>query len=326
MSQALPLVQWNPADSPRIESEVFVARHRLHELACFGDEQLAALLDRYPRQHLGVNTMGDDPLRRSDWREGTAGDYSGAELLKIVAQGKLWLNLRKVTRHDVELAAVVQTMYDELEAAVPGYQARNRSANLLISSPPCQVYYHCDLPINVLWHIRGQKRVWVYPRRAPFLETELLEDILVGAHSEEIPYRLEMDTMAQAYDLSPGQVVFWPQHSPHRVQNWCGLNVSLSTEHMSRTSIRRNNVHIANRTFRKAWPWGFRDDAIAGPAAAAKEAAIRVLRRIPGLGPNDRKGYKYPVSFAVDAAAPDGIRLLGDTAPAAAAELEPLAM
>lgn len=313
MSRSLPLVQWNPQDSARVESQAFVAQHRLHELPCFGDEQLAALLDRYPRQHLGVNTMGDDPLARHEWREGTTGDYSGAELLQIVAEGKLWLNLRKVTRHDPELAHVVNAMYDELETAVGDYETRNRSANLLISSPRCQVYYHCDLPINVLWHIRGQKRVWVYPRCAPFLETELLEDILVGAHSEEIPYSTAMDDHAGVYDLMPGQVVFWPQHSPHRVQNLSGLNVSLSTEHMSRTSIRRNNIHIANRFFRRFAPWGFRSVGMEGPAAAAKEAAIRVIRRIPGLGPNDRKGYKYPVSFEVDRRAPDGIRLLDGT-------------
>ena len=35
--------------------------------------------------------------------------------------------------------------------------------------PGARVYYHADLPGQLLWQIAGRKRVWLYPGGAPFL-------------------------------------------------------------------------------------------------------------------------------------------------------------
>ena len=39
------------------------------------DEGLARLLDQYPRDQLGVFTMGEDPKAWTTWRKGAAGNY-----------------------------------------------------------------------------------------------------------------------------------------------------------------------------------------------------------------------------------------------------------
>ena len=82
------------------------------------------------------------------------------------------------------------------------------------------------------------------------------------------------------YDLQPGEMVTWPQHTPHRVVNTDGVNVSLSTEHMTSRAARRNNVFLANRHFRQsARRQSFRSTELTGwrPAAerirAARDAA-----------------------------------------------------
>ena len=49
-------------------------RHGLHRRPMFDDEGLADLLDRYPRDKLGVFTMGQDPADWRSWRRGSAGD------------------------------------------------------------------------------------------------------------------------------------------------------------------------------------------------------------------------------------------------------------
>jgi hypothetical protein len=113
-----------------------------------------------------------------------------------------------------------------------------------------------------------------------------------------------------AYDLQPGEMVTWPQHTPHRVVNTQGVNVSLSTEHMTSRAARRNNVFLANRHFRNFIGRGLRSTEVKGWAPATKEFVLRVMRRLPLLAPPAPQGYKYPVSFAVDLDAPNCVRPL----------------
>jgi hypothetical protein len=134
--------------------------------------------------------------------------------------------------------------------------------------------------------------------------------VLCGEKSEELDFRREWDNLAVAHDLEPGEMITWPQHTPHRVVNTEGLNVSLSTEHMTPAAVRRNNVFMANRHFRKLLGGAWRNTQVTGWRPAAKEFALRVVRRIPGIGPATPAGYKYPVTFEVDLEAPNCIRQL----------------
>jgi len=61
--------------------------------------------------------------------------------------------------HHPDYAREINRIFAELEAGNPRFQAQHRSANLLISSPGSMVYYHMDIPVNMLWYLRGSKRV-----------------------------------------------------------------------------------------------------------------------------------------------------------------------
>ncbi len=311
MTFGQPLLEnWTPEQADRMENAIFVAQHRLHDLDLFGDEQLIELLDRHPRQDLGINTMGTDPLCRNDWQEGRAGNLNAEELFTASQQGRVWLNMRRVMDHHPEYAKLVNSLYEEMESVCPGLQTFNRSANLLISSPDAIVYYHLDCPINMLWHLRGTKRVWAYPLESGIVSDETVEGVLCGEMSEELEFRPEWDELATTYELQPGEMVTWPQHTPHRVVNTGGLNVSLSTEHMTKRGARRNNVFLANRHFRHLLPGDFRSTELTGWQPAFKELALRVARRIPAIAPHPPQGFKYPVSFEVDLDAPLCVRSL----------------
>src|SRR5262249_39924269 len=156
-----------------------------HTLNLFDDEQLVELLDRHPRRDLGINTMGDDPARRDEWQEGRAGSLNADQLLEAVGAGRIWLNIPRVMDHHRQYAELVRALYHELEGVCPGLQTFNHSANLLVSSPGAQVYFHLDCPANMLWHIRGRKRVWAYPLESQVVSDETIEAVLCGEKSEE---------------------------------------------------------------------------------------------------------------------------------------------
>lgn len=308
------LKDWTDEERAKLNKAIFVAKHRLGELDFFSDENLAQLLDKHPRKDLGVNTMGTDPCRRQDWQEGEAGDLDGQALVDAVRHGRLWLNIRRVMDNHPAYESLVNRLYDELEEICETGPIFNRSANLLISSPDALVYYHVDCPLNMLWHIRGTKRVWAYPLESGIVSATTIEDVLSGVKSEEIEFRPELDRYATIVDLQPGEMITWPQHTPHRVVNTSGLNVSLSTEHMTRRALRKNNVYLANRYFRRTCPKSSERTEIDGICPTLKEAAIRVARRIPVIGPKPPEGFKYPKTFRVDPDAPYGVGAIGSPA------------
>lgn len=307
------LKNWSNDQIAAMHNAIFVAEHRLAELDLFSDDGLIHTLDAHPRKDLGVNTMGSDPARREDWQEGDAGDLDGRTLLEVTRLGRLWLNVRRVMNHHPEYRDIVDRLYDELEALCDCGPIFNRSANLLISSPTAIVYYHLDCPVNMLWHVRGTKRVWAYPLETGIVSPRTIEAVLCGESSEEIEYHPKLDECAHVVDLKPGHAITWPQNTPHRVVNTSGLNVSLSTEHMTRRTLRKTNVYLANRHFRHLRFGRFASTEIDGFKPALKELAIRVARRLPFMAPQTPRGYQYPITFRVDRDAPHGIRQLDDS-------------
>ncbi len=216
MNSQLPLLEnWTPELSARMGNAIFVAQHRLHELDLFSDERLVELLDMHPRSHLGINSMGSDPVRRGDWCEGRAGNLNADQLLEATKHGLLWLNMRRVMDFHPEINELVNSLYAELQRECPGLHTFNRSANLLISSPKAIVYYHVDCPVNMLWHIRGAKRAWVYPLESGIVSDEDLEAILCGDVSEELDFIPELDDLATVHDIEPGEMITWPRSTRH---------------------------------------------------------------------------------------------------------------
>jgi hypothetical protein len=225
--------------------------HGLHERPMFNDEGLISLLDRYPRDKLGVFTMGHDPVDWQSWRRGSAGDLSGEELLRAAQEGRIWLNLRHANDYLPEYAALEEEIFAEKRAHA-GIKTFKRDLGMLISSANAQVFYHLDVPLVSLWQLRGQKKVWVYPVAEPCVGAEQLERVVLKETAEQLAFRLDMDAEAEVFDLTPGKMVTWRQNAPHRIENGPMLNVSLSVEFMTPAALMRANVLYANGVMRKA--------------------------------------------------------------------------
>jgi hypothetical protein len=173
-----------------------------------------------------------------------------------------------------------------------------------MSSPNALVYYHADAQPNLLWQICGMKRVWVYPAGDPELvDQDMMEDIFASVADEEVPYRADFDRKAEVFDLSPGQVLSWPQNSPHRVTNLDSVNISLSTVHQTEESDRRALVWCANRLFRREYGLPFRSTKETGLVSYGKRFALRAMRRVRSNPPPRRA---YLTTLRVDPTSPTG--------------------
>ena len=306
------LIDWKQSDFDAVEEGVLVAQHGLGNTDLFSDETLAEILDTHPSEHLSISTMGIDP-NHFDWREGHRNDVRGADLLQLVRDGQLWINCRRMLDFHPDHAAAIHGLYDQVEANKQGFKAEQRTANLLISSPTAWVPYHVDMPVNMLWHIRGSKRVWVYPHfDVRFASVEVLQRVCSGEWSEDVPYDSGFDRYALVFDAQPGQLITWPQLAPHRVRNLEGLNVSLSTEHKNSRARRRINVHTANHLIGKHFGRACQSIAVDGLGAHAKQALTRAFRHAGKLFGKQKQQFVYPKTFVVDADAPHGYRILDE--------------
>jgi hypothetical protein len=306
----VPLLQWPQgmfkADAPRPQS----GRHRLHEMNLFTDDDLIDLLDRYPRNRLQAWTMGSDPLRREDWKAVDTTGVTGQDLLEAVKRGRLWYNILRLDLFDRKYKEIIETLYSEMAAASPGFQPLSPVGTLLLSSPNAMVYYHADAPPTTLFHIRGRKRIWIYPFEERFVSQENMEAIFGSAMDEEVPYSPEFDKEAVCYDLNPGDLVWWPLNAPHRIENMDNLNVSLSTRYQTTESERRKLLYNSKRFLRKRL--GLRRLSVreSGLGFYAKSFIYRAYRRLDKG--TKVEGYSYRTNLRVDPMSPLGMRTLAE--------------
>ena len=265
------IADWDPEQVAGFERKVIAFRHSLHERTMFSDEGLASILDRYPREALGVFTMGEDLEDWRSWRRGSAGAMSGDRLLAAVKAGRLWLNLRHANTHLPDFAALCDEISAEKERAF-GTQVLNRDLGLLISSPNARVFYHLDVPLSSLWQVRGEKRIWFYPRTEPYVQPAWLERCVHGSAEGQMPFSPAWDDLAETRAMTPGDMITWAQNVPHRVDNGPMMNVSVSMEYMTPRARMRANVLHANGLLRTRLGWTPKIQDRPGPALAAKLA------------------------------------------------------
>ena len=305
---------WTEKHSRALGNDNLFVQHRMMESGLFSDENLIRILDKHPVGDMTVSTMGRDKMNY-EWFECNRNGATGEQLLDVVKRGHLWINVMRLMDHHSDLRKLINDAYDELEARCPGLQATHRTANLLISSPSAIVYYHVDTPLNILWHLRGEKKCWVYPLRSPFVSQSDLEDLHAGQRPEDMRYVASFDDEAEVYEMVGGDMVTWAQNSPHRVENTSGVNISISTEHLTTRARRQINVHLANRMLRNKFGCKDLSSSPDGFVASAKVFGARATRMISKMLPaTAEEKFKYSVKYQVDIESESGISCLEDAA------------
>lgn len=294
---------WKPEHSLLWGKAPVVQQHNLHKSPLFTDEALAELIERYPRQDYSLVIPGrQDQEHHHKWREGDIGDATGAQVLQAIKDGFLWINLRNLPKNDVKFKELAEQLFDEMQANVPGLNITNSEITLLITSPGAQTYYHCDVPGQSLWHIRGRKKAYLYPATDPFMPDELLEQVIMQATEEEIPFESWFDDHAAILDLEPGMMAHWPQFAPHRVENYDSLNVSITTEHWTNEIERVYKVRYANGLLRRKFHITPKSTATTGMAYLSKAVLQSIWRR---SGLEKTHIWSRKIDFKLDPSAPN---------------------
>lgn len=292
--------------------EPVVAQHRLADLDLFSDASLADLIDHHPRSLLEIFAPDRGSRGEEGWKAVAIGDATGREVLTAVERGRLWVLVSHVHESHPRFAELREQLVSELDCVIPGFSGQTMSVTVLVSSPTATVPYHLDGIPNLLWHIRGEKRAWLYPPdEDEFVDPRAVEDIVVGESPEYLPYDPTFERAAQAIRLSSGQVLAFPHYAPHRVENLSGLNVSLNTDVHTLRTERRNFVRMANRYFSRRLHLPVHARVTDGAAARTKRVVFRTMRRI-GL---DRKHVRRPTpapTLRIDPNAADGLSPIVD--------------
>lgn len=245
------LKDWTQGHSAKFQKEVLTFRHNLNATGLFTDEALLELLQKHPSNMTDVCSMGDTthPQYPNRFRTGDFRNTDPKTLLDAAKAGRIWINLRKAMNLHTEYKTVLDTMYGELASATKN-KAYHANGGILISSPISQTPYHFDKTETILWHVRGRKRLYIYPLTQKFISDKDYEAVITRSLDDDLPYDASFDAAATILDLEEDQAVSWPLNAPHRVDNseFC---VSVTTEYSTKASSFKNSGMIANAALRQ---------------------------------------------------------------------------
>jgi len=244
------LVDWTPEKTAAFQKEIMNFKHNLSQTGLFTDEALIDLLERHPSDKLDVCTMGaeNDPKYPNKFRTGDVRGVEGKTLLAAAKAGRVWINLREAMNVHADYKQALDAIYGEL-AENTGNKAFNPRGGILISSPVARVPYHFDKTETILWHVRGKKRIYIYPLTQKFISDIAYENVISNTLNDDLPYEAAFDAEAEVIDLTEGTALMWPLNSPHRVDNQ-SFCVSVTTEYSTRQSGMKNAAMLTNATLR----------------------------------------------------------------------------
>lgn len=264
-------------------AEAAIHPHSLIAQGFAEDAALAQVLDRYPAELFDINLYDYDDEGQVSLRTGARGRLDGAQLLEAIQQGRLWVNLRGVETGWPELWAAAMAEFRQIQQTYPGLKAVRNAGQLILSSPKARVPYHFDAAGVVLFHLRGRKRIFVYPGDEAHLSELAMEQVVARQTTEEVPYVRAFEEDARIVDLEPGQALTWPLYAPHRVENLDRFCVSLSMDFQTWSTRFRNGALYTNAVMRSRGGSPRYTDRMGREELAARWAVSLALRRMGAL-------------------------------------------
>ena len=246
---------------PETEREFFgrrpiLSKHNVHTTPYFDDSELVQIMDSIPRSNLRVWSADREANDLSSYMYVDTTGITGKDILDCVKRGKFWVNLQRVDKFFGQFKALSAELYGGLTAQCPHLDTTFVHSYILISSANMYFQLHVDSYENMFWCARGGKTFYLYPpsdqRVAP---QEVMEDICAGVREDFLPHTRENESLRKEFRVLPGDLLSWPQHSPHEFINNDQLNVGLGTFHGTTRSTKRILNYQSSRYFRETMPF-----------------------------------------------------------------------
>jgi hypothetical protein len=296
------IANWQPQHRALFGLHAIKLKHRLHETGLFTREALGSVIERCPKDHLGLESVSFEGERHNRVY-GELGNASGLEAIAAIEKGQIWMNIRRVMDWAPEYRSLLDRIFDELDSHMGGFETFKRNIGILISSPNCKVPYHADIQGQSLWQIEGRKRVFIYPGSRVFMSPENIEKILLRETNEDMPYRAWFDEFATAHDLHPGEMLTWPLYAPHKVENHDCLNISVTMEHWTSEIWNSYAVHYGNGVLRRTVGLNNASTKPSGVHVFPKAASAFLWKRLGKQIDGDVVKARH---FRIDASSSDG--------------------
>src|SRR5436305_2000233 len=110
--------RWDETHSELWAHQPIRLEHTMHRSPAFSMDDLAKLIEGYPRRHYSLVQTGARGAKKL-WREGDIGDLSGRDVIDAIARGGLWLNMRDVGSVDSRYRTVGERSVGQSVDKVP---------------------------------------------------------------------------------------------------------------------------------------------------------------------------------------------------------------
>lgn len=298
----LSINTWSDELCGKFNQEFSVAKHKLHEHDQFSKASIIDLLDNLPKKQIQCYTMVADATNKDSIKAVDPDEASGAELYEAAEAGMFWFNLKRLETFDTSYQLLLDEMFDQLASkGAPLAGLHELSCDMLLTSPGAHTHYHIDRGPSALWHLVGTKKLWVYPSMDfDYISQENMEAIFAGKMLEYLPYSEKLDEGSNSCVLKPGEVVWWDNSAPHRVEN-NEMCVSINCSYKTRASVKRFNIQRANHYMMRNMKIKKPGISETGLLAEVKEFAYRASNRFLDYKPTENFRDDYATSLILDA-------------------------
>lgn len=252
----------------------FRLRHSFADDPRFALPALLDLARRLPPGSIEYNA-GDIVIDQDPDKTPMTG-LSIEETIRRIEEKNSWMVIRHV-EEDAEYRDALEACLAEIApAAAKSTGAMFRKIGFIfISSPNAVTPLHLDPEHNILMHLRGEKRMTIYPSDKGIIPDERHELYHVGKAHRNLRHHPDYDAYAETFDLLPGDALYVPVKAPHWVKTGPSPCVSFSITWKSRASDAEARLRIANHAIRA---WGGKPPAPG--ARASRDAAVVFAQRV----------------------------------------------
>lgn len=307
----LSIDTWSDELVGKFNQEFALAPHTLHQHDQFSKASIIDLLDNLPKKQIQCYTMVADATNKDSIKAVDPDHAGGAELYEAAESGLFWFNLKRLETFDPIYQQLLEEMFDQLaQRGTPLEGLHDLTCDMLLTSPGAHTHYHIDRGPSALWHLVGTKKLWAYPTMDfTYISQHDMEAIFAGKMLEYLPYNEQLDEGSNSCLLKPGEVVWWPNSAPHRVEN-NEMCVSINCSYETRASVKRFNIQRANHYMMRNI--GFSNPSVTetGLMANMKEFAYRASNRFLDYKPKENFRTDYATSLAIDVSKPNCIEEL----------------